>query len=286
MEKGFLIVNPASGRGNKRKICSKIIERAREADLNLEMRVSEYPGHLSVIAKEAVSSGIESVVILGGDGSLREAGEVLAQTSISIYLIPAGTSNVFARSLKIPLDPVKATDLFQRGKEVMVDAGEVNGNKFFFMCGSGIDANVMAGAHLPSKKIFGRASFYPSVVKEFFTYSFSKIEVDVDGKIAEGTYVAVMNIPHFAGPYILCPSAQWNDGLLDVIVFSGKRLSFLRHFWKLLLKKPLTRGILHLKGRNILIKGSEDIHFQVDGDEKGCLPAKIGVLPGALRMVV
>ncbi|HPR63246.1 MAG TPA: diacylglycerol kinase family lipid kinase [Thermoanaerobaculia bacterium] len=287
MARGILIANPAAGRKDKRAVVDTLLRMAHESGLSLTLELTQYAGHAGVLARQAREENLDAVAVFGGDGSIREAGESLIHSYIPLYILPAGTSNVLARSLQIPLNPLKAASIFREGNIVNLDGGTANHHTFFFMCGAGIDANIMAAAHIPAKKLLGRASFYPAVLREFFTYDFPLLHVDVDGETFSGSYIAVTNIPHFAGPYRLCPPARYDDGLLDVVIFKGRRRrDFLSYFWRIkkgdLLDRP---DVVHRKGRNLRISSESQVRYQLDGDTMGEVPVEIRVIPGALKVV-
>jgi len=286
MTSGALIFNPASGRGDKTLRARRLVEFFEERGASVVLKPTRWPGDVAVLARESLSEGAEFLAVLGGDGSIREAGEALQDSTFPLLILPAGTSNVLARSLNIPLDPLKAVRLFSEGRIAALDGGTANGNPFFFMCGAGIDAEVMGALNLPSKKLFGRASFYPAVLKLLATYKFPDLDVHADGERLSGGYALVSNIPHYAGNYVLIPDADPFDGFLDCVVFEAKAwISFIRHYRRLctgtLLNAP---GVAHRRVRKVRIEGPSFTRYQLDGDAMGSVPVEIEVRPAALRV--
>jgi diacylglycerol kinase (ATP) len=233
-----------------------------------------------------VKHGAAFLAVLGGDGSIREAGEALLGTPIPLLILPAGTSNVLARSLGVPLDPLQAARLVGEGCTAALDGGMANGHPFFFMCGAGIDAVVMGALNLPAKKLLGRASFYPAVLRLLAGYRFPDLKITADGEVLEGGYAAVTNIPHYAGKYILVPGADPFDGVLDLVVFQARtRTAFLKlypHLYRsTLLEQP---GVEHRRVRRVRLEASAGARYQLDGDTMGPVPVDVEVLPAALRV--
>jgi len=286
MTSGSLIFNPASGRGDKTPRARRLVELLREQGASVALKPTRRPGDVTVMARESLAEDAEFLAVLGGDGSIREAGEALLGSAVPLLILPAGTSNVLARSLNIPLDPMKAVRLFSEGRTAAMDGGAANANPFFFMCGAGIDAEVMGALNLPSKKLFGRASFYPAVFKLLATYKFPDLEVHADGERLSGGYALVSNIPHYAGKYILIPDADPFDGFLDCVVFEAKAwISFIRHYRRLrtgtLLNAP---GVIRRRVKRVRIEGPASTRYQLDGDAMGNVPVEVEVRPAALRV--
>jgi len=224
------------------------------------------------------------VAVMGGDGSVREAGEALAGGGTPLLLLPSGTSNVLARSLGIPLNPEKAADLVLTGEVRRMDGALANGRWFFFMCGAGVDAEMMAAISIPAKKVLGRASFYPTAARLLMTYRFPLLAVEADGERLNGGYVVVSNVSHYAGRYVLIPGADPFDGRLGLVVFEARSWrEILPHYPHLLKGSLLGRpGITHRAVQQVRIQGPPDVRWQLDGDAMGTLPVEIDVRPGAL----
>ena len=288
MSFGAMVFNPTAGRGDKSSAARRLVEVLKSLGAEAEMLPTRAPGDAAGRAREALQSGAEFLAVLGGDGSIREVGEVLIGSTIPLLILPAGTSNVLARSLNIPLDPFEAVRLLAEGRTIALDGGRADGNAFFFMCGAGMDAEVMAGMHVPSKKILGRASFYPAVLKLLAGYVFPDLRVEADGEPLEGGYAVVTNIPHYAGKYVLVPDADPCDGLLDLVVFKAKsRWELLKLYPRLVRSTLLDHpDVIHRRVRTVRIQGPPTTRFQLDGDTLGNVPVDVAVFPAALQVFV
>jgi diacylglycerol kinase (ATP) len=288
VQSGALIFNPASGRGDKARQALHLVEVLRSLGAGAELFPTRGSGDAAVRAREAVENGAEFLAVFGGDGSVREAGEVLAGSAIPLLILPAGTSNVLARSLKIPLDPLNAVRLLAEGRPAALDGGRANGHAFFFMCGTGLDAEVMGALHLPLKKLLGRASFYPAVLRLLAGYVFPALRIEADGEPLEGGYAVVTNIPHYAGKYVLVPGADPFDGMLDLVVFkAASRLDFLKLYPRLVRATLMDHpDVVHRRVRSVRIQGPPATRFQLDGDTLGNVPVEVAVLPAALKVFV
>ncbi len=126
---------------------TQLIAGALSAELKLDVEATKRSGHAGYLAAGAVHEGYDLVVALGGDGTLNEVVQGVARSSTKLVLIPGGSTNVFARILGIPNDPVEATALALRrirdGEDRTVPLGRANGRWFTFCAGWGYDAEVV-----------------------------------------------------------------------------------------------------------------------------------------------
>jgi YegS/Rv2252/BmrU family lipid kinase len=284
MAPGILIFNPTSGRTDKTPLARRLAARLRVLGAEADLVATRGSGDATVLAAAAADAGMSFVAVMGGDGSIREAGEALAGGEVPLLVLPFGTSNVLARSLGIPLNPEKAADLVLDGAVRRMDGGTANGRWFFFMCGAGVDAEMMAAISIPAKKLLGRASFYPTVARLLLTYRFPLLSVTADGERLEAGYAAVSNVSHYAGDYVLIPGADPFDGDLGLVAFAARSWrGLLPHYPHLARGSLLGRpGITHRAVRQVRIEGPPEVRWQLDGDTLGTLPVTIEARPGAL----
>lgn len=124
-----------------------MIQKALSADHDVTMAETSRRGHATRLAQGAAAAGTEVVVVLGGDGTLNEAANGLAGTSTALAPLPGGSTNVFARTIGLPDDPIEATGVLLEalGRKSIrrVGLGAVNGRYFLFHVGMGFDAAVV-----------------------------------------------------------------------------------------------------------------------------------------------
>ena len=143
--KVLLVVNPSASSVTARTRI--VIQKALSADHRLEVAATSRRGHATRLAQGAANDNIDVVVVLGGDGTLNEAANGLAGTQTALAAVPGGSTNVFARTLGLPDDPVEATgallDAMEAGSVRRVGLGSVNDRYFLFHAGVGFDAAVV-----------------------------------------------------------------------------------------------------------------------------------------------
>ena len=141
----LLVVNPSASSVTARG--RVIIKRALAADHDVTVAETSRRGHATRLAQGAAADGVDVVVVLGGDGTLNEAANGLAGSTTALAPLPGGSTNVFARTIGLPDDPVAATNDILRaladGSVRRVGLGSVNGRYFLFHVGMGFDAAVV-----------------------------------------------------------------------------------------------------------------------------------------------
>lgn len=272
MKRGLLIYNPTAGQRDRRAQMRAVSERARARGLELINAPTDAPGHATEIVRSFLPSGLDIVVVCGGDGTISEAACGLAGSGVPLAILPGGTSNVLARELAIPLDLDQATDLLFDGEPRTVRLFLANERPFLLWTGIGLDARIM-GRMIPFlKRWLGRAGIFFTVATEFFRYEFPRLEVTVDGARHEATFAVVSHVRRYAGDWIITPEASLAADQVEVLLFSGRSrwrlFSLFRHI-RLAKSGHLTRGFgKTVRGRSATIRSLEDypIEVHVDGD--------------------
>jgi diacylglycerol kinase family enzyme len=142
----LLVVNPSASAVTAR--ARVVIHKALAADHRVELAETSRRGHATRLAQGAAAEGCDVVVVLGGDGTLNEAANGLAGSETAMAVLPGGSTNVFARTLGLPNDPIEATaavlEALDAGAIHRIGLGSVNGRYFLFHTGIGFDAAVVA----------------------------------------------------------------------------------------------------------------------------------------------
>lgn len=285
-EKGILILNPSSGKFYNFFYLKKIVDYFRNLEIEVVIKKTKDCADIKRKTEEGLKEGANFIGALGGDGTIREVGSLLVGEKIPMLIIPFGTSNVLAYSLNIPLNPLKAVKLIENKRVENIDCGIANGEYFFYIASTGIDAKVMKSQNIHFKKIFGRFSFYPSLIKNIFLYNFPEINLEGEGLKLDGFYVAVSNVPYFAGKFKLFKDASPSDGFLDLIILKEKGIkNYIKYFIELQKKEIYNSSFAEVKKiKEIEIKSKSEVPYQLDGDPRGNLPLKISIKEKALSL--
>jgi diacylglycerol kinase (ATP) len=277
----------------RRHVEYELKSRGWERALWLET-TSEDPGR--AMTALAVRENVDLVLGAGGDGTIRVICSGLANTGIPFGLIPAGTGNLLARNIGIPLDEVAALDVAFDGVDKAVDLVRLQvddqpPDHFAVMAGIGIDAVIMEGADPKMKKAVGSAAYFVSAAQNAnHPPMHATVAVDDQPPIRRRASVIVVgNVGFLLANIQLIPGARADDGILDVLVASPRTL----RDWVRLTTRVLTRRrqpdeqLDRLTGRRVTITVEERDQFQLDGDTVGeCNTLTAEVVPGALRLRV
>lgn len=141
----LIIVNPYATTVSDR--LRNLVVYALQGRFDVEAVTTEAQNHATEIGREARDGDYDVVVAFGGDGTLNEVANGLAGTDLPVGILPGGSTNVVARSLGIPNDVVDATEhllsLLDDWRPRQIDLGNVDGRRFVFACGAGLDATVV-----------------------------------------------------------------------------------------------------------------------------------------------
>jgi diacylglycerol kinase family enzyme len=284
--KVLLIVNAAASSVTPR--ARVVIQKALGADHDLSVAVTSRRGHAERLARGAAHDGTEVVVCLAGDGTLNEAANGLAGSSVSLAPLPGGSTNVFARTIGVARDPLEATGQLlaslARRSHRRIGLGVVNSRRFLFHTGIGFDAAVVAEVEKRNelKRYAGHPLFVASAVNTWFRhYDHSRPRFSItlpDGGAVEGCYLAIVSktSPYtFLGPrpLVLAPEAGLDSSLslpafrtLRVVPVMGAVISALGT-GALLRRHP--RVVSRSSLESLTVTGPAPFPYQVDGDHLG-----------------
>lgn len=254
----------------------------------------EDPG--GAITRQAVAAQVDLVIAAGGDGTIRYVADGLAHTGIPLGLVPAGTGNLLARNLNLPLEEVEAIEVALGGQVRQVDLVKITVDDrapehFAVMAGIGIDAVIMGETDEGLKDKVGSAAYFVAAAKALGRLPV-RMTVQLDGSrsIRRHAMLCVIgNVGTLRGNLTLIPGASPDDGLLDLYIASPRRF---RHWAKLALRLLTRRPkkddqVDQHTGKRVRIMIHGKDNYQLDGDvvgESTILDAEIQ--PGALAICV
>ena len=230
------------------------------------------------MAEQAAISGADLVLVCGGDGTVRTVCAELAGTGVSVGVVPAGTGNLLARNLGIPLYLQAAIDVALNGQDRAIDLVALSGDgleeqHFLVMAGMGFDAAIMEGASDDIKAKIGWLAYFVSGFRHL-RYPALKVEISLDGAPATShrvRTVVIGNVGYLTAGIPLLPDATIDDGVLDVVLVSPRRfVSWVPLVWRVMSKGKRTDEALdRMTGRKVSIRAAHDTPRQVDGDPVG-----------------
>jgi diacylglycerol kinase family enzyme len=226
------------------------------------------------MARRAIEDEVDLVVVAGGDGTVRVVCAELARTGIPVAVVPAGTGNLLARNLGISLDLETAlTELLdgseQRIDSVLIEGDQLSSDRFVVMAGLGLDAAIIADAPDEVKKRVGWAAYVVSTLKNL-NHPFVRVEIVVDDQTPvrrRARTVVIGNVGTLQANIPLLPDAKPDDGRIDAVVLSPRRITHWPRLALGLLIKPLReQHVERFSGRRIQIRADKTVRRQLDGD--------------------
>jgi diacylglycerol kinase family enzyme len=306
----LIIVNPYATTVSDR--LKNLVVYALQARYDVEAIDTEAAEHAIEIGREARSGDYDVVVAFGGDGTLNEVANGLAGTDVPVSVLPGGSTNVVARTLGIPNDVVDATEhligLADDFRPRKIDLGRIDGRRFVFACGMGLDATVVkrVDAHPRMKARAGQWYFTWAAVSDFYREYLRnpiRMAVDLEDNRFEGITTVLQNSDPFTyfgkRPVRVCEGAALDNGTLSLAVLRraaqrdmptivGRVFSERNRPYK-------HRQIEHAEGvTEALVRSVSDdadgvirpFPVQVDGDYIGDFTElKVGIDPKALTIV-
>jgi YegS/Rv2252/BmrU family lipid kinase len=282
IERVLLIVNPASRRGAR--IRAKAVRAFADAGVACDVMPTEAPGHAATLARTHAHK-YHAVFTLGGDGTVMEVLGALAHQGPPVGILAGGTANVVARTLGIPLNPLRAVPLLLDGDLARLDLGRLgDGRRFAIGVGVGLDATMISEAPARLKKRFGFMAYVVGGYKAVLRNQKFDLRLTVDGEVFSrpasailvANFGAVLNNMVAFGDGIV-----HDDGLLNACVFSPANLwDALRILWRMVRKDFRADPCLFYKsGREFRIETIPPMPAQADGELLPGTPVSVSVDP-------
>jgi diacylglycerol kinase (ATP) len=283
-----LLTNPSAGKGAGSRTAAIALPRLREAGFHVrELQGSDGPEALA-LAREAVAEGVESLVVVGGDGLVHMAVQALAGTDVNLGIIPAGTGNDVARYLDIPRkDPQAAADVVVGSHVRIIDLAKTSGEYFVTVLAAGFDSMVNERANR-MRWPKGQMRYNIATLAELRVFEPLPYTLELDGVVRrlDAMVVAVGNGPSFGGGLRITHGAELDDGMLDVVIIKPMtKLDLVRTYPKLFTGGHTTHPQYeHHRVKSVTVAAPGVVAY-ADGERLGALPLTVEVAPLALRVL-
>ncbi|GAA2027533.1 diacylglycerol kinase family protein [Terrabacter terrae] len=259
-------------------------------------------------AAQAVRDGVDLVCTLGGDGTVRNVASALIGTETALGILPAGTGNLLARNLDLPVALEAAVSVALTGRNRRIDVGELvigaapmdeapdesgapETHQFLVMSGIGMDAQIMAGTNENLKAKVGWPAYMVSGLKHLVSPEF-RISVKVDDELEfrrRARMVVIGNCGRLLGGLVLMPNARVDDGQLDTVIASPRGVVG----WVPVATRVATRRrkghatLDHKVCKEVRVRTDRPVPVQIDGDVIGeATEVSATVRPGCLTVRV
>jgi YegS/Rv2252/BmrU family lipid kinase len=241
--------------------------------------------------RRALEAGADLVFVWGGDGMVQRCSDELAGTGVPLAILPAGTANLFATNLGIPLDVEAAVEIGLHGRRRALDVGVLNGERFTVMAGTGFDARMIAEADAGLKDRLGRAAYVVTGARNLHA-PVAEVKIDVDGERwfrGEASCVLLGNVGRIMGGIKAFDGASPEDGLLEIgVVTAATPLQWTRVMTRMALGRSDRSPYVEVRqGREVRVKLDREWPFELDGGARGkARKIRAHVEPGALVVCV
>lgn len=300
----LIIVNPYATTVSDR--LKNLVVYALRGSYEVDAIDTEARDHATELCRDAAREGYDVVVAFGGDGTVNEAANGLAGSNTPLSCLPGGRANVYCRMLGIPADVVDATEHLLRiaddWRPRWVDLGHVNGRKFTFSAGVGLDASVVerVDAHPRMKARFGEWYYTVTGVNTFtqrYLVHPPRLEAVLGGQRVSGVSAIIQNAAPYtyfgSRPVEMAEGASLASGdLAGLVLERGRPTDIPTIIWRALSKRARVTRHRHVHSfsgvRELTIRSLDErpLPLQVDGDYIGeAQEATFGVTPRGIMVV-
>jgi YegS/Rv2252/BmrU family lipid kinase len=310
----FLIGNPAAGRNALRKIneaAAIIKNRGHDVRTLLTGKRgdAESFGREIAVNQSQISNRLSLPLIIaaGGDGTYNEVINGIACANIPMAILPLGTTNVLAKELGISEDVKKALAIALSSRVQTVSLGKITARHltsedsslaqpqaspqghitryFLLMAGIGYDGETVYGIKDEIKRYSGKGAYILSGLKTLLRWAPDKLTFTMNGEACEGYSAIICKASKYGGNFRIAPDADIKNADFYAFIMHGRnRLDIFRYVSGIVTKRHLKfKDITYRQIKNMEITGNA--HIQIDGDYFGTTPARIEIVPDALRLV-
>jgi diacylglycerol kinase (ATP) len=287
-----LIYNPSSGREEMKKKLPDILQRLERGGLETSTHATIGEGDATVAAAEAVERGFDVIIAAGGDGTLNEVINGMAEKKHRplLGIMPLGTTNDFARALSIPKKWQAACDIIIEQFSRPIDVGKVNQRYFINIAGGGSMTELTYEVPSKMKTMIGQLAYYMKGLEKLprlkpIELYIKSPEMDLHENVM---LFLIANSNSVGGFEKLAPDASLNDGLFDVFILKKCNLGeFIRVVTAALRGEHINDpNVIFYQTKSIQVTSPDYVQVNLDGEFGGTLPCLFSVLPSHINIIV
>jgi len=289
----LLIANPTAGPDGSVHLLPDLIQILHNHDLDPQVSLTTPEEDGEGLAIAAAQAGVQLVIVAGGDGTIEAVARGLVHTPTQLGIIPVGTRNNIAASLRIPSNLTRAVQILTEGESCLLDVGQINERYFLEVVGIGLEASLLPYGndlkeatqhnHLTVlKKLWGG-------LRTFLGFQSCHLVVRLDDRRKRRLHTLQVNIcnsPRYGIEFALADKAKMNDGKLDVIyLHKPSKWEHLYYFLTAMRgQSQIEQQVKTLQATRIEVSSDPPLKVHADGIELGETPVMIEVIPAALRV--
>lgn len=280
MKRARIIYNPTSGRELFKRHLPDVLMRLEEAGYETSCHATTGAGDATNAARIAVERKYDLVVAAGGDGTINEVVNGLAEQEYrpTLGIIPVGTTNDFARAIGVPRNIEGACDVLVNGLSVPIDIGRVNDKYFINIAGAGRLTELTYEVPSKLKTMLGQLAYYLKGMEMLPSIKPTEVSIEYDGKLFEGEVMLfLVSLTNSVGGFEkLAPDSSLNDGLFDLLILKKANLADFIKVATLAIRGEHINDphVLYTKANRIKVNPVEKMQLNLDGEYGGLLPGE------------
>lgn len=280
MKRARIIYNPTSGREAFKRELPNVMQRLEQAGYETSAHATTGKEDAKNAAIQAAKRDFDIVVAAGGDGTINEVVNGLAEQTNrpKLGIIPVGTTNDFARAIRVPRNIHKAIDVVLGGYTKSLDIGKVGNQYFINIAGGGKLTELTYEVPSKLKTVLGQLAYYLKGIEMLPSIRPTKVSIEYDGKWFEGDILLflVSNSNSVGGFEKLAPDAEMDDGMFDLIILKNTNLAEFIRIVRLATKGNHIKdeNVIYTKANRIKIHTDEKMQLNLDGEYGGLLPGE------------
>lgn len=268
----LIIVNPCAGKGKINKYIPQICENLEKQGFELEVKYTSKNNNGEQII-ENYERYIDTVVVCGGDGTLNEviSGIVKCNKKINLSFIPLGTTNDFARTVKMPKNVLKLSKNISKYDKQNIDVGKFNDKYFYYVAAFGLLTNVSYTTRQSEKNKYGRFAYYKEALKSLKNIKSYKATIVTDNEIIKDEFIygGISNSVSIAGfKWFKRNNFCINDGIFEIILIKKPHnmIDLIKDVFSILRKEYDQKNVYCIKSKHLKIDFTEDVEWTLDGE--------------------
>jgi YegS/Rv2252/BmrU family lipid kinase len=283
----LFVVNPSAGKKRNLDLKEFIEEHFMFPDYTVA--VSSSLEYFEEIKQKALNEGYTDVIACGGDGTVNKVAAFACKHNLRLGILPLGSGNGLARSVKVSMDLKKALKQIENGKVMRIDAGVLNEKMFFCASGMGFDAHV--ATLFEKTEARGLWGYVRLIWREYFSYLPMNYTLRFEGKeITRPAFVlALCNSGQYGNDFYIAPTAIMNDGQITISILKPfKRWILPWLVMKVFFRKTHTLNCVETyHASQLTIVREREGHVHLDGEPHAeGLEINLNVMPEALQIIV
>ncbi len=280
MKRARIIYNPTSGRELIKRHLPEVLEKLERAGYETSCHATTGAGDATNAARIAVERKYDLVVAAGGDGTINEVVNGLAEQEYrpTLGIIPVGTTNDFARAIGVPRNIDGACNVIIEGNSVPIDIGRINDRYFVNIAGGGRLTELTYEVPSKLKTMLGQLAYYLKGMEMLPSIRPTEVSIEYDGKLFEGEIMLfLVSLTNSVGGFEkLAPDSSLNDGLFDLLILKKVNLADFIKVATLAIRGEHINDshVIYTKANRVKVNPTEKMQINLDGEYGGLLPGE------------